>query len=210
MRSNIGEYISAQHSSTMVVRMLLWLACPMRTWNLWSAARCAGVSCAAAIIVTVSAIAAISSARRKLRRERRDLRLDGAPRRDQLERRGADALEQAVVGAVGLRLLGDEGAGADPHLDQAGDLERDHRLAHGRAAHAQQPGEVTLRRQPVARLELAPRHQVGDLAGDLLIKSLRRDGLKRHTRIPPPAARPGRLGRSLKHRAIICSSRKVA
>jgi len=38
----------------------------------------------------------------------------------------------AVRRAVGARLVGDEGAGADAHFDQPGDFQRDHGLAHGR------------------------------------------------------------------------------
>ncbi len=118
--------------------------------------------------------------------ERGNLRLDGAPRRDQFERRGAGALEQASVRRAVLRLDGDEGAGAHPHLDEAGDFQRDHGFAHGGTADAEQPCEVALRRQPVARLELAARDEVSDLTGDLFVKSLRRDGLKRHAQSSRP------------------------
>ncbi len=48
---------------------------------------------------------------------------------------------------------GDENAGADAHLDQAADLQRDDRFAHRRAADAERCGELALRRQPRARRE---------------------------------------------------------
>jgi len=80
------------------------------------------------------------------------------------------------------RLFAHEGAGAYPHLDQPGDLQRDHRLANHRPADAQALGEIALGRQPLARREFAGAHEGGDLVGDLFVEPAVVDGLEWHRR----------------------------
>jgi hypothetical protein len=71
-------------------------------------------------------------------------------------------------------------AGAGAHLDPAFDLERDQRLAHRGAAHAELLRQIALGRQARADRELALRDQRAQLLGDLAVQALRGDGLQGH------------------------------
>ena len=62
------------------------------------------------------------------------------------------------------------GAGADAHLDQAGDLQRDQGFAHGRTADAETVRKVAFGRQARADANLPASIRSRDPVGDLLIK----------------------------------------
>jgi hypothetical protein len=132
--------------------------------------------------------------------ECRDLAFNQLPCIQQFERPGA------LVGISRLSRLSGcyKNPGADPHLDQPGDFERNDRFAHRRARDSQKRCQLPLGRQPRAPRELARLDEAGDLFGDLAIETAGLDGLKRHSQCSPGAGvrrrpasrrRPGRSPR---------------
>src|SRR6185503_3136819 len=90
------------------------------------------------------------------------------------------------------RDVADEGALAGPDLDQPATLQGAKGLTHRGAADHELLGEVALGRQLIARLQLALRDQLLDLADDLLVDSRALDGLDRHAPPARPASRSRR------------------
>jgi hypothetical protein len=74
-------------------------------------------------------------------------------------------------------------------LDQATDLEGDHRLAHRRATDLVVLGQVAFGRQAMARLEGAFADRFGDRVGDLLVELAGFGGRGGHETFPPRARR---------------------
>ncbi len=162
--------------------MPLPVALARPTWNSRSAAsRAAKSSTLRRHSPDASRSEAMIGRRRVARRQRGDFALDQLARRKELERAGAAiGIVADAAGATGPGLRGHEDAGADAHFDEAGDFERDDRLAHRGARNAEQARELALSGQPRARRELAVVDQRGDLAGDLPVEPRRLDGMQRH------------------------------
>jgi hypothetical protein len=138
-----------------------------------------------------------------LRGERRRLRLDQAARLQQRERRdlGVEVERDAELRIDlddrerrdlrgGKRLRRGSGlalahlhAVADAHADEPVDLERDQRLAHRRARHAEPLGQFALGRQVAARREIAGLDHRTELVGDLLVQAAVLNRLDGHTSI---------------------------
>ena len=130
------------------------------TWKSRSAAsRRSKSSPCARMRSMVSRSAAMLGFANAARGERRDLALDQPARGEELERarafvatvRGPSAPCAAAASSAGRA---HEDAGADAHFDAAGDFERDDRLAHRRARHAEQHGELALRREAASRRQI--------------------------------------------------------
>ncbi len=118
---------------------------------------------------------------RRLRGERRALALDHIARAEQLEGARLGGHDVASALAVGLRCgAEDVDAGADAHLDQSFDFQRNQRFAHRRPRHAQLLREVALGRQARARGKLSGADQRSNLVGDLAIEPAGLDALERH------------------------------
>ena len=111
------------------------------------------------------------------RGERRDLAFDQTPGGKQLERTRAFVDQSDDLRRARLR---HEDAGADAHFDATRDLERDDRLAHRRARHAEQRRELALGGQARAGGKFAVVDQGGDLAGDLPVEPQRFDRMQGH------------------------------
>ena len=98
---------------------------------------------------------------------------------------GADDLERAI-GRIDSRRRGGRidrphiDARAHAHLDQALDFERDQRLAHRGAGHAELGGQLALGWQAGAQRELAGSDQPAQLVGDLAVQAAGGEGLDRH------------------------------
>ena len=104
-----------------------------------------------------------------------DLALDHAARTYQLQRTPFGGGGGHVVAGCGAVKHINARAGAD--LDPAFNFQRDQRLAHRRAAHAQLFGNVALGRQSGAGLVLTAANQRAQLFRDLAVQALRCDGL---------------------------------
>src|SRR5262245_14939232 len=112
------------------------------------------------------------------RRERRNGRLEHAPRLEQLPDclalRGHHEGERAYQRVD--RHLANERALTRSDLDESQALERPQRLAHRGPADDELLGELALRRQPVACLEPTFGNQLLDLPDDLFVDACRLDG----------------------------------
>ena len=100
------------------------------------------------------------------RRQRCRLALDQDARFGEFE--GADI---ALHPLAARSLADDVDARTDPHFDQPFDLQRNHRLAHGRTADIVERGQLSLGRQAVTGLVLARGNQAGQLFGEGLIEA---------------------------------------
>jgi len=76
-------------------------------------------------------------------------------------------------------MLDDVDARAHANSEAALDLERNQRLAHGRARHAEPIGQLALGRQPTADGILALIDELTQLIGNLAVEAARFDGLDR-------------------------------
>src|SRR5882757_1291010 len=100
------------------------------------------------------------------RRQRRRLAFEQATRLGQLER--ADV--EVIRADMRLRLIGDVDSRTLLRLDQAADLERNHRFADAGTADLEGGGEVALRGQPRAALVVARFNRRHDGVGHLTIE----------------------------------------
>ena len=188
MRSNIGEYISAQHSSTIVGQHAVVARKPDAHVK-----QMIGGAMRRRIVARLLIIAHRLGDRRGFvagsppaRRARRPAARSGAaPRSARAARSRPPRTAVAFVSPLPSAFSVTNVPAPTRTSIRPGDFERDHRLSHRRTADAEHLGEVAFRRQPVPRLEFAARHQVGDLSGDLLVQALCRDCPEWHARIPP-------------------------
>ncbi len=103
------------------------------------------------------------------RGERRRFALEQAPCLGQLERADVEPDHRRILG----RIVDNEDASAVAGPDQPDHIERDHRLADRRAADLIFFGEVTFRRDALARRELTALNRAGNGRGHLLVQFAR-------------------------------------
>jgi hypothetical protein len=107
-----------------------------------------------------------------LRGEGRDRGFDQSPELDDVRKRVA-ARDEAGEGTREIirRGLADERATAGPRLDDAEKLERSQRFANGSARDLELFGQLSLRRELIARAKVALLEQTFDLLDDPLIET---------------------------------------
>src|SRR6185295_19334194 len=133
---------------------------------------------------------------RALRRQEGHLGLDEPPRLDELcarhapetEESGEVAHQRPVVGLAHEVAAG----GALPHLDEAAQLQRAQRLAHGDTAGLEVTGELPLGRQLLALAQTALVDRAFDVGNDLLVYARRPTCHgARHCRLKPGRSQAG-------------------